>query len=125
MNNVIDLVMQVQAVGLTCHPLNQRHKRIDGIGRPSVQVVAGDGARCAPQRTGVRAGIRTHHFDGARTDAACRLVDDPLKRTVVIAIRDQAQVRQRILDLGSLEKSQATVDAIRNTRVDKTLFQHA
>jgi hypothetical protein len=30
---------------------------------------------------------------------------------VVVAVRDQAQVRERILDLGALEEPQAAVDA--------------
>jgi len=43
---------------------------------------------------------------------ARRQVDDPLEGGVVIAVRGQAQVGERILDLGALEEAQAAINPV-------------
>ena len=58
-------------------------------------------------------------------DAARRQVHDALERGIVVAIGDQAQVRQRVLDLGALEEAQPAVDAVRHARADQRLLEAA
>ena len=47
----------------------------------------------------------------ARADAARREIDDAQEARVVVRVLDQAQVGERVLDLGALEEAQAAVDA--------------
>jgi hypothetical protein len=47
-----------------------------------------------------------HLFERALADAARRRVHHALEGGVVVAVGDQAQVGQRVLDLGALEEAQ-------------------
>ena len=42
-----------------------------------------------------------------------------------MAIGDQAQVGERVLDFRALEEAQAAIDAVRHARRSERLFQHA
>ena len=53
-------------------------------------------------------------LERARADAARREVDDPQEAGVVVRVLDQAQVRERVLDLGALEEAQAAVHLVRH-----------
>ena len=60
-----------------------------------------------------------------RADAARRQVDDALERGIVVAVGDQAQVGERVLDFRALEEPQAAVHAVRNARRQERFFEHA
>ena len=64
-------------------------------------------------------------FDGTRADAARRKVDHPRKRGVVVGIGEQAQVGDRMLDLGAFEKPQTAVDLVGNAVGEQHLLDHA
>ncbi len=70
------------------------------------------------------AGVGPQHFQRARADAARRQVHDTLERRIVVAVRDQAQVRQRVLDLLALEEPQAAVHPVRNARREQVFLEH-
>jgi hypothetical protein len=65
-----------------------------------------------PQGYGRVARALPHLIEGALADAARRRVHRALEGGIVGAIRDQAQVGERVLDLGALEEAQAAVDAV-------------
>ena len=73
----------------------------------------------------MRARVRAQHLERARADAARRQVHDALERGVVVAIRDQPQVGERVLDFLALEEPQAAVDAVRDARGEQVFFEHA
>ena len=123
MNDVIDLVRKVEVVGIACKRFDQIQKRMDGICRAAVQLIAGNGACGSPHRTTVGTRITAHHIRSARADAAGWLVDDALERAVVVAVRYQSQVRQRVLDFSALKEAQSAVDAIWNIGVNESFFK--
>jgi hypothetical protein len=53
------------------------------------------------------------------------MVDHALEGGIVIGIAGDAQVGQRILDLGTLEKAQAAVDTVGNAVLDQALLEDA
>ena len=123
--DVIDLVMQIETVGLASHAFDQRHKGVHGIRGAAVEFVAGDCACRPPHRAGIRSCVGAHHFDGAGTDAAGRFVNDTLEGAVIVAVRDQAQVRQRVLDFSALEEAQTAINPIGNSGVDQPFLKNA
>ncbi|TSE33650.1 hypothetical protein Tchar_01712 [Tepidimonas charontis] len=64
-------------------------------------------------------------LQGPRPDAPRGKIDHPQKAVVIVRVFQQTQIRQRVLDLGTLEKAQAAVDAIRNTGVEQGAFEGA
>jgi hypothetical protein len=52
-------------------------------------------------------------------------VDHPQERPVIIGIRDEPQVGERVLHFLALEKPQAAVDPIRHRRGEQGVFEHA
>ena len=60
----------------------------------------------------------------ARADAARREVDDAQEAGVVVRVLDQAQVGQRVLDLGALEEAQAAVHLVRHAGVEQRALDH-
>jgi hypothetical protein len=78
-----------------------------------------------PQRDAVRARALAQRVDRAVADAARWRVDGTLERRIVVAIGDQAQVGQRILDFGAVEKAQPAVDAIADVVLDQLFFEVA
>ena len=77
-----------------------------------------------PQASSPRPWRLAHGVQTLRADAAGGQVHDALERGIVAAVRDQAQVRQRILDFGALEEPQAAVDLVGNTCREERLFKH-
>ena len=68
---------------------------------------------------------RAHQIQGARANAARRQVHHTLESGVFGAVRQQAQVSKRIFHFGALKEAEATVNAVRDTRVHEAFFQHA
>ncbi len=64
-------------------------------------------------------------FEAARTDAACRKIHHAGKGRVVVAVGDQAQIGQRVLDLGALEKAQPAIHAIGQAGIEQGVLQRA
>ena len=64
-------------------------------------------------------------LDRARADAACRKVHHPQEAGVVVRVLDQAQIGQRMLDLGALEEAQPAVDAVGHAGIEQRRLQHA
>ena len=64
-------------------------------------------------------------LERARADAARRKVDDAQERAVVVGRRDEAQVGERVLDLGALEEAHAAVDAVRHAGAEQRVLEHA
>src|SRR5262252_344545 len=52
-----------------------------------------------------------------------RLVPDALERRIVVAVRDEPQVRQSVLDLGALEEPQTPVHAVRNAAREQPFLE--
>ena len=59
------------------------------------------------------------------TDAARRQVDDALKGGVILATRDEAQIRECVLDFGSLEEAQAAVHLVGYASGEEHFFKYA
>ena len=57
-------------------------------------------------------------------DAACRRVDDPQQRNVVVRVQQHARVGQQILDLPRVEKTAAADHAIRNVQLAQMRLDH-
>src|SRR5262252_6984807 len=62
-------------------------------------------------------------LEGARADAARREVDDAKEACVVVRVLDQAQVGQRVLDLGALEEAQPAVDLVRHAGIEERALE--
>ena len=62
------------------------------------------------------------HLNAARTNAARRKVDHPHEAGVVLRVLEQAQVRQRVLDLGALKKAQPAIHAVGHSSVEQGRF---
>ena len=63
-----------------------------------------------PQAAMRQACIALDAFDGAGANAAGGEVDHPQQRTIVVAIRHQAQVGQRVFDFLAFEEAQAAIN---------------
>ncbi len=61
----------------------------------------------------------------AITDTPRWRVDDALEGRVIVAIGDQAQISQRILDFGTIEETLPTVHAIGDVVLDELLLEIA
>jgi hypothetical protein len=70
-------------------------------------------ARAAPQ-----------YLERARADAARGQVDHALEGRVVVAVGDQAQVGERVLDFLAFEEPQPAVHAIGDACGEQVLFEH-
>ena len=82
-------------------------------------------ARRLPQRRSLRARRILQLLERARADAARRKVDDAQECAVVAGLREQAQVRERMLDFRALEEAHAAVDAVRQRGVEQRMLEHA
>jgi hypothetical protein len=69
--------------------------------------------------TSTRAGRVLQRLDAARADAARREVHHAQEAGVVVGVLEQAQVGQRVLDLGALEEAQAAIHAVGQAGVEQ------
>ena len=79
--------------------------------------------RRLPQGNFFTPGALAHGVHGLRADPARWHVHNAIERRIVMAARDQAQIGERVLDLGTLEEAQASVYAVRNAIVDQPLLE--
>ena len=111
---------QRHALGAFAQHVELGHKRADGhAGAP------GHRAHRVVQRTARGARHVLQLLDAARADAARREVHHAQEAGVVVGVLQQAQIRQRVLDLGALEEAQAAVHAVGHGGVEERGFHHA
>ena len=110
---------QGAALGLLAHDLDLGRKRTDRHARPtrhSAHGVVQRAARCARHILQL--------LDAARPDAARWKIHHPQETGVVVGVLQQAQIGQRMLDLGAFEEAQTTVHAVRHARVEQGGLDH-
>jgi hypothetical protein len=117
--HVLDDLAQRQALGLVAHAVDQRIE----AGQVGAALAA-HRAHALPQAAAGLAGGVLQLLQRAGADAAGREVDHPQEAGVVVAVLDQAQIGQRVLDFGPLEEAQAAVDAVGDAGVEQRRFDH-
>ena len=115
----VDDLAQREPFSLLTQHIDHGHKR--GQIGPGL---AGSGADRIVQRTACSTGCVLQLLDAARTNAAWRKVDHPQKAGVVVGVLHQAQIGQRVLDLGPLKKAQTAIHAVRKPGVEQRSFEH-
>ena len=111
---MLDHLVQRQALRLRAQALDQRAERRG--------LRAGGGSK---ERAARLLGSVLQQFHGARADAARREVRHPQERIVIVGQCDEAQIRERMLDLRTLEEAQAAVHAIGKAAREKRVLEHA
>ena len=86
--------------------------------------LARDSAHCVIERAADRARRVLQLLHAARADAARREIHHAHETGVVVRVLQQAQIGQRVLDFGALEKAQAAIDAVGHGRIEKCRFNH-
>ena len=90
-----DLLVQRVAARLGVELLDEIQKAQQRLGGALRERAFGDQRRGrAPQARARARACVAHGSDGARADAARRRVDDALERRVVVAVRDEPQIRR-------------------------------
>jgi hypothetical protein len=111
-----------------------RQRQVGRLAQPDDQV--GEGGQLGPpapdyardggmQAAALRLGRVLQVFQAARADAAGGKVHHAGEGGVVVGVGDQAQVGQRMLDLGAFEEAQAAIDAIGQAGIEQRVFQRA
>ena len=72
-----------------------------------------------------RPGRVLQQLQAARADAAGGEIDHPGEGGVVVGIGDQAQIGQRVLDFGALEKAQPAIHPIRQAGAEQRVLKRA
>ena len=119
LQHVLDDLAQRLAERRRAHRVDRRDEGLQ-VGA----ALAGDRADALDQAAPARSRRILQLLDGARTDAAGREVDHPQEAGVVVRVLDQAQVGERVLDLGALEEAQATIDLVRNAGIEQRALEH-
>src|SRR3984893_4143060 len=78
-----------------------------------------------PQRAAGSPGVLAQHIEALRSHAARRQVHHALEGGIIVAVGNEPQVGERVLDFRALEEPQAPVHAVRHARRQKRLFEHA
>src|SRR5215472_4066095 len=124
----IDLLVQREPRRLGRQALDEREESGERRSGPAAELRAprarGYYSRF-PQRHAARARPLAQRFEALGAEAPRRVIYDALEGGVVAAVADQAQVRERVLDLGALEEAQAAVDLVGNARRDECFLEHA
>ena len=110
---------QCQTLGRGAHTFNAMHK-----GQQIAAALARHTADALHQTAATGTCCVLQQLDGARANAARREVHHTQKTGVVVGVFNQAQVRQRVLHLGALEKSQAAIHAVGHAGVKERAFDH-
>ena len=116
-NDVIDQFRQRQMRGIA--------QRDDQLRERGELGAAGAGDLRDRRMQAAVGGLRRilQEFEAARTDAARGEIHHAGKSGVVLGVGDQAQIGQRMLDLGALEKAQAAIHAIGQAGVEQRMFE--
>src|SRR5690606_6591820 len=125
-DDVRDLLVQRQIARILIEPVDELQNLPEGVARALRERFLSDDGRGRPPQARARAScLVPHDVDRPRADAARRHVHDALERRIVVAVRDEPQVRERILDLGALEEAHAAVDAIRDAGREQRFLENA
>ena len=84
----------------------------------------GQGTDRIVQRATAGAGHVLQLLQAARANAARRKVHHPHEAGVVVGVLQQAQVGQRVLDLGALKEAQAAVHAVGHAGIEERRLNH-
>ena len=117
MHDMLDDLGQRELLGLEAHAFDE----LDEVGEAGAGLAAQVRHRRV-QRGGIHARRVGQLFERARTDAARRKIDHAREGGVVVRVLHQAQIRERVLDFGALEKAQAAIDAIGNAGLEQIGF---
>ena len=124
LDNDAGALLQRQPGSLIGNIVDQGYESRHGSGRSRRQHLLVNQSRGrSPQGFPLGACGSAQRIQGARTDAAGGHIDDALEGAVIIAIGEQTQVSERVPDLGTLVKAQASVHAIGHRRREKRLLQ--
>ena len=119
------LLSGVEATALFLEVVDERNKVSERAGRAGAEPTGFPQMPGRVPQRGLpiprRAAQRVH---GARADPAGRGVDHPLEGRVVVAVGDEAEIRERILDFGALVEAQAAVDPVGQAGREQGLFQY-
>src|SRR5690606_32466886 len=107
---------------LGIEPVDELQKIPERAARALRQDVLGDDrGRGPPQARAGRARLVPNRVERPRADAARRSVHDALERRVIVAVREEPEVRERVLDLRALEEAHTAVYAIRDAGREQRL----
>ncbi len=116
----VDDLGQRQRSGFEPQAFDQLHECRQACPAPALQRTDRRVQALARRPRGIR-----QLLERARANATRGKVDHTQERGVVGRVLDQPQVGQRVLDLGSLEKAEPAVYAIRNGRVEQRVLDDA
>src|SRR5699024_67446 len=68
--------------------------------------------------------VFTQQLYRTRADAPCRHIDDTLQRSVIIAIEQQAQISQCVLDLQTFIEALPSIDTVRHPLANQRLLKY-
>ena len=121
--HVIDDLVERQRRGLVIEVLDQIAEGLDRVARTPLEGAVMQGVvQCLPQRAFIQPRPLTQDLDRAGADTPRRHVDDPLQRRIVIAIEQQAQIGQGVLDFQTLVEAVPAIDAIGHALTDQRLL---
>ena len=120
-DDMFDGFGQRQTVRGLAHFFDQPDKGTDARRRLARQRI---GTGCLPQADAALARHRLHLFQTARADAARGEINHPQQRAIIIRLRHQPQIRQRMLDFLTLEKAQPAIHAIRHRGIEQRMLDH-
>ena len=127
LQHLVHLLVQHQGAGLSGEAFDERQEAVDGAARLRAQgparATAGRGR--LPQRAAGSPGVLAQHIEALRPHAARRQVHHALEGGIIVAVGNESQVGERVLDFRALEEPQAAVHAVRHARRQKRLFEHA
>src|SRR5690606_14751870 len=125
LDDVLHLLVQAQAARIAIQAIDEIQELPQRLQRAACELSFGDRrGRGAPQARTRGTRRRAHGFDRACADAARRRIDDALERRVVVAVLDEAQVGEGVLDLGALEEPQTAVDAVGDAGREQALLEY-
>src|SRR6185312_11368044 len=119
----IDLLVQGEPFGLPRQPVDEIMEAAYGARRPAalLRLAASDGR--FPQRGTGAPRLLAQGLHGSLADTARRQVHDPLIGGIVVPIRHQPQIRERVFYLRALEEPQAAIDLVWNAAGDERFLE--
>src|SRR5439155_21118944 len=113
--HLIHLLVQRKAAAVAGEALDEREEAVEGAAR-----LGGGGAAAAaagrgglPQRAAGSPRVLAQHLEALRAHAARRQVHHALEGGVIVAVGNEPQVGERVLDFRALEEPQAPVHPVR------------